>query len=67
MWSWLRVSEVAVDMTAGAAISEGLTGLQDLFLTQLTHMLLATGFTSIPRGPLTTHDPPSRTSDSEGE
>lgn len=66
MWSWLRVSEVAVDMTAGAAVSEGLTGLQDLFLTRLTHMLAA-GFTSIPHGPLTTRDPPSRTSDPEGE
>lgn len=25
-WSWLRVSEVAVNMSAGAAVSEGLPG-----------------------------------------
>lgn len=67
MWSWLRVSEVAGDMTAGAAVSEGLTGLQDLFLTWLTHMLLAAGFTAVSHGPLATRDPPSRTSDPEGE
>lgn len=67
MWSWLRVSEVAGDMAAGAAVSEGLAGLQDLFLTRLTHMLLAAGFTAISHGPLTTRDPASRTSDPEGE
>ena len=54
-------------MTAGAAVSESLTGLQDLFLTWLTHMLLAAGFTAVSHGPLATRDPPSRTSDPEGE